>query len=51
MYFYLIKRDEIQIPGVSVLSPEGLDPLRYRQDCSQKYVLNERGETNLCVQY
>lgn len=52
IYLYLlIIQDEIQIPSVSVLSPEGLDPLRYQQDCSQKYVLNERGETNLRVQY
>lgn len=39
--------DEIQIPGVSVLSPNGLDPLKYQQDCPQRYVLNDRGEKNL----
>lgn len=44
---YLVIHDEIQIPVVSVLSPEGIDPLRYQQDCSHQYVLNERGETNL----
>lgn len=42
-----IIHDEIQIPGVSVLSPNGLDPLKYQQDCPQRYVLNDRGEKNL----
>lgn len=46
---YLIINDEIEILGVSVLPSEGLDPLRYQQDSPQKYVLNERGETNLHV--
>lgn len=37
------------IISVFVLSSEGLNPLGSRQERSQKYVLNDRGETNLCV--
>uniref|UniRef100_A0A674NW12 Caspase recruitment domain-containing protein 19 n=1 Tax=Takifugu rubripes TaxID=31033 RepID=A0A674NW12_TAKRU len=41
VYYSLPTR--LRLRGVSVLSPNGLDPLKYQQDCPQRHVLNDRG--------